>query len=279
MANLKPGPGKAPADGGEIAYMVAGEGPAIATTHPYATAKAGHPGLPGFTIITVWPRGFGPSSDARDNADYGFWRLADDLDAVRRHLGLDKWSFWGVSMGGFTGIIYALKYQDTLSAVVLDCAAPSHHYKDDPNSLYPTARASKEFTDLLNEPSWDTLRGYFVLRSKLEGYPNPEELWEQRLVISDLNPHAYAEILRRLEEFDTRSQLGEIRIPTLILAGEKDLQCPPSQAQIIADGIPGSILKVYADTGHGVIRNNPPGALDAFTEFVNSALKEIAAPS
>ena len=100
MANLKPGPGKASADGGEIAYMVAGEGPPIATTHPYATAKSGHPGLPGFTIITVWPRGFGPSSAARDSADYGFWRLADDLDAVRRHLGLDKWVFWGVSMGG-----------------------------------------------------------------------------------------------------------------------------------------------------------------------------------
>ena len=87
----------------------------------------------------------------------------------------------------------------------------------------------------------------------------------------EINPHALGEILRRITEFDTRSQLGEIRIPTLVLAGELDKQCPPSQSRIIAEGIPDSILKVYADTGHGVIRARPSGAMDVFKEFVDSA--------
>ena len=276
MESLKPGHGKAPADGGEIAYMVSGEGPPVATSHPYSTPKAGRPALPGFATITVWPRGFGNSSPARDRLDYGFWRLAEDLDAVRRHLGLDRWTYWGTSMGGFVGLIYALRYQETLSALILDSTAPSHHYKDDPTSIYPKARSSKEFAELVKEPSWETLRGYFVLRSTLEGHTDPEGQWEQSLAAQDRNPYAYGEILRTITEFDTRSQLGEIRIPTLILAGEKDLQCPPSQARIMAKGIPGSILKVYAESGHGVIRHNPPGIVELIQEFITSALEHIA---
>ncbi len=271
MTLLAPGRYQAPVDGGHVAYGIVGAGAPIVTSHPYGTPKAGHGPIPGYSTITVWPRGFGASSEARDNRDYGFWRLSEDLDAVRRHLDVATWSYWGTSMGGFVGLIYALQFPATLSALILDSAAPSHHYKDDPGSVYPTIRASEAFATLLAEPSWETLRGYFVLRSRLEGHADPEGLWEQGLMNRDLNPYAYAEIMRRLEAFDTRAQLGAIRLPTLILAGENDLQCPPSQARLIADGIPSSILKVFPDCGHGVIRNNPPGALDAMHAFMTSA--------
>ncbi len=272
MDTVKPGRGIAPVDGGEIAYLIVGEGPPIATSHPYTTPKAGHTPIPGFTTTTVWPRGFGASSDARDSSDYGFWRLAEDLDAVRRHLGLDRWSYWGTSMGGFVGLIYALDYQESISALILDSTAASHHYKDDPTSLYPKARAAPEFDRLIEDPSWETLRDYFVLRSRMEGSDDPEALWEEAGTTLDRNPFAYGEIMRRLEEFDTRSRLGEINIPTLVLAGEDDLQCPPSQARLIADGIPASKLKVYPNCGHGVVRRSPPGAQEVVREFITTAL-------
>ncbi|HAL46906.1 MAG: alpha/beta hydrolase [SAR202 cluster bacterium] len=273
MNAVKTGRGTAPVEGGEVAYLVVGDGPPVATTHPYTTPKAGHTPVPGFTTITVWPRGFGASSPARDSADYGFWRLAEDLDAVRQHLGLDRWTFWGTSMGGFVGLIYALRSQDSISALILDSTAPSHHYKDDPTSLYPKARAAPEFDRLIESPSWETLRDYFVLRSRMEGSDYPEALWAEGETTHDRNPFAYGEIMKRLEEFDTRSRLGDIRIPTLVLAGEDDLQCPPSQARLIEGGIPGSILKVYPDCGHGVIRHNPPGAHRDVAEFITAALE------
>jgi hypothetical protein len=69
MASLKTGRGKAPVEGGEIAYLVAGRGPPIAGTHPYWMPKAGYPPLQGFPTITVWPQGFGESSPARDDRD------------------------------------------------------------------------------------------------------------------------------------------------------------------------------------------------------------------
>lgn len=259
--------------GGELAYRIAGDGPPIATAHPYGTRKVDRPAIPGFTNIVVWPRGFGESSPVRDREDYGFWRLAEDLDAVRTGLGFDRWTFWGTSMGGFVGLIYALGYPDTLTSLILDSTAPSHHYKDDPTSLYPAARASPEFARLVSSPSWDALRDYFVLRSTLEGNPDPAGAWEQSRQTTDHNPYAYGEIMRRLEEFDTLPRLGEIRIPTLILAGGRDLQCPPSQAERIAQGIGGSILKVYPEAGHGVLRHNPDGVMQVVQDFVGTALE------
>jgi pimeloyl-ACP methyl ester carboxylesterase len=279
MHVLPSGRFRTPVDGGHIAYRIVGQGAPVATAHPYTTPKAGHGPVPGFTTITIWPRGFGDSAEARNNRDYGFWRLSEDLDAVRQHLGLHTWSFWGTSMGGFVGLICALQFPETLSAIILDSTAPSHHYKNDPKSVYPTIRDSDTFRKLLAEPSWETLRGYFVLRSRMEGYADPEGMWEQGLIDRDLNPYAYSEIMWRLEAFDTRAQLGDIRIPTLILAGEQDLQCPPSQARLIAEGIPGSILKVFPDCGHGVIRTNPSGALDAVQGFMATALSRRSAHS
>ena len=258
--------------GGELVYSVSGEGPPLATAHPYGTRKVGRTTIPGFTNIVVWPRGFGDSSPARDRDDYGLWRLSEDLDAVRAGLGFDRWTFWGVSMGGFVGSIYALDYPDTLTALILDSTAPSHHYKDDPASLYPTARASPEFARLVDDPSWDTLRDYFVLRSKLEGSADPVGAWEQSRETTDHNPYAYGEIMRRLEEFDTLPRLGEIQTPTLILAGGRDLQCPPSQAQKIAAGVAGSVLKIYPEVGHGVVKHNPQGLIDLVQGFVRAAL-------
>ncbi|ETX09343.1 MAG: hypothetical protein ETSY2_00110 [Candidatus Entotheonella gemina] len=61
-------------------------------------------------------------------------------------------------------------FPHTLSAIILDSTAPSHHYKDDLKSVYPTIRNRDAFRELLAEPSWETLRGYFVLRSRMEGY-------------------------------------------------------------------------------------------------------------
>ena len=84
---------------------------------------------------------FGESSAARDASDYGFWSQSEDLDAIRSHLGFENWTFWPTSIGGFAVLIYSLDFQDMLTAFIGDSTAPSHNYKDDPNSHYPNAHA------------------------------------------------------------------------------------------------------------------------------------------
>ncbi|MBI4639870.1 MAG: alpha/beta hydrolase [Candidatus Tectomicrobia bacterium] len=267
---IKPGPGKAPAEGAEIAYLIEGEGPIIASTHPYGMPRAGYTSLPGYTMVTVWPRGFGASSPARDPNDYGFWRLAEDLEAVRRHLGLDQWIFLGVSMGGMTGLVYALNHPEGLSAFICDSGAPSHDYMNDPGSVWPEAHATREYEEFLKAPSMETYRRFRIRLFGLLGEKDPEAAWETGEARSESNPFAYAQIRYTMPSFDVRPQLSQIKIPTLIVSGENDRWCTPTQARIIAQ-IPGSVLRIYSNTGHGVIRSNPD-AMGIVNEFLRSIM-------
>lgn len=261
MIELSPGRGRALVDGGHVAYLIQGRGLPLASAHPYTTPRAGFGEFAGVATITVWPRGFGESSPARGREDFGFWRLADDLDAVRRHLGLERWAFWGTSMGGFTGLVYALDHQDTLVALILDSTADSHRYRDDPDSIWPNIRRSGQSSKYFASPSWETLTEFFVETFRAQGVPEPERAWQQRMKEWDWHPEALPEILRRIGEFDTAPRLGELRIPTLILQGGKDLQCPTRQGQILHQGIPGSRYEFFPNTGHGVLAPGRPGAV------------------
>ena len=59
--------------------------------------------------------------------------------------------------------------------------------------------------------------------------------------------------LDELGVFDVRHRLGEIIIPTLVIAGQRDTTHPPSQSHEIHAGIPGSELLLLAHTGHGEV--------------------------
>lgn len=74
------------------------------------------------------PEGLALSECARRLGDdfeaYNTGAAADDIDAVRRALGLGKISLYGDSYGTFLSQSYAFRHPDTLEAVVLDGAYP-----------------------------------------------------------------------------------------------------------------------------------------------------------
>jgi pimeloyl-ACP methyl ester carboxylesterase len=55
---------------------------------------------------------------------YGSAAVADDIDTVRRALGLDKLDLWGDSYGTFLMTVYAARYPQHVRSVVLDGAFP-----------------------------------------------------------------------------------------------------------------------------------------------------------
>jgi pimeloyl-ACP methyl ester carboxylesterase len=53
-----------------------------------------------------------------------------------------------------------------------------------------------------------------------------------------------------LEKYNVSSQLSEIKVPTLILVGDDDFICPPSQAQRMHSKISNSDLHIFKNCGH-----------------------------
>jgi pimeloyl-ACP methyl ester carboxylesterase len=84
---------------------------------------------------------------------------------------------------------------------------------------------------------------------------------------AETGPEAFIRQLKAImSRPDSRSMLGSIRCPTLVLVGDADLATPPDLSQEIADGIAGAKLVVVPNCAHLSTLEQP--------EMVNAALIE-----
>lgn len=88
-----------------------------------------------------------------------------------------------------------------------------------------------------------------------------------RQMSAETGPEAFIRQLKAImSRPDSRSMLGSIRCPTLVLVGDADLATPPDLSQEIADGIAGAKLVVVPNCAHLSTLEQP--------EPVNAALIE-----
>jgi len=82
----------------------------------------------------------------------------------------------------------------------------------------------------------------------------------------------YLNRLRILQEYDLRERLGEIRVPTLLLAADRDHLVPSvEQASFMAERIPEAALRVLKGHGHGCLLAPNLNLARIVTEWPGSA--------
>lgn len=67
---------------------------------------------------------------------------------------------------------------------------------------------------------------------------------------------------------DHRATLARVDVPTLVLHGTDDDQCPLPHGRLIADGIPGAELTVWTGCGHNPMAHDPAGVAAALAAFL-----------
>src|SRR3978361_2244146 len=91
--------------------------PPVVFVHPAAgTSESWHNQVAvfagaGFRCVTYDLRGWGQAPQLPDASDAGY--LSDDLEALVVGLGLTRFSLVAAAYGGFGGLDYALRFQDT----------------------------------------------------------------------------------------------------------------------------------------------------------------------
>jgi proline iminopeptidase len=207
-------------------------------------------------LIYVDHRGTGRSSEAADPESYRLDQMADDLEALRRHLGLERVDVMGNSYGGFITLTYALRHPGSVGRLCLVGTAASHRFGD-------AAMANLEARGTAAQKD-------AVAREMAGEVTTPAEFTELWQTIMPLYFHAYDDALGRqivarirgnpvtsatmfridMPCYDVEDRLGSITAPTLITVGRHDWVTPPGESELLAARIPGSELVIYEHSGH-----------------------------
>ena len=105
--------------------------------------------------------------------------------------------------------------------------------------------------------------------------PKASEAAFRRLVesMSRLHKESYIKSIEASVRMDPRSDLANIKVPTLVVVGADDRLTPPDVSREIAAEIPGSELAVIPDAGHLVNIEQPEAFNAAVLDFLRKHSK------
>jgi pimeloyl-ACP methyl ester carboxylesterase len=209
------------------------------------------------TVVCVNPRGIGRSSPVPEGAAYSLEAMVDDIEEVRRHLGIERWVFWGMSGGGWLGQLYASKYPRALVGLVLESVCSCFRIRlADPmciaSPFHSAWSPALERAGLLDPASHDAVGD--VRASEWCEVEGIGEVFRRRngpaLLVAPMT--VSSEMRAAMPLFwcvDLRKALPKIRAPTLVIGGTADPIVPLSHVQALHEAIAGSRLLVV-DAGH-----------------------------
>jgi 3-oxoadipate enol-lactonase len=219
-----------------------------------------------YRVIAPDWRGFGESPLAANGLTME--SCADDVYQLLQQLGIHQKVFLsGISMGGYVAFEFVRKYPDALQALVLVATQPIADSEASQKARYETAElVQREGSGILAEKLTPRLLGKTTLERK------PEVAERVREMIRSNSPGGIAAACYGLASRpDSSSGLGQIRIPTLIVAGEEDAIITRAQADSMHQRIASSQLDVINHSGHLVNLEQP----DPFHEAVSGFLKSL----
>jgi len=213
--------------------------------------------LPYLRILRYDLRGHG-GSDA-PAGDYSIERLGRDALALADALGIQRFAFCGLSIGGMIGEWLGANAGHRLTSLVLANTSPR---TADPNPM--EARCKAVLAGGM-AAAIDAIMGrWFTPETPA---PAPVVATIRRTVLST-NPVGYAGCCAAVRDMDLAGALPSIRVPTLVIGGDRDLSTPwPENGARIAAAIPGAKTALF-DTGHLSNIERPREFTAALLEFL-----------
>lgn len=168
---------------------------------------------------------------------------AQDLAELLDVLGLETPTIFGVSFGGAIALELAAEYSYRVGGLVLSGVEPRFR-------SITGVRIARNVLERFPLPSNNPfLNQFFNLLHA--GRPEPgvlhdyiiDRLWET-------DQSVMASRLALLEDFDVSARLWEIDVPTLVLAGSKDVIVPPVRQRELAASMPNATFSELEGAGH-----------------------------
>jgi pimeloyl-ACP methyl ester carboxylesterase len=204
--------------------------------------------------------------------------LTADADALRQALGFEKWAVLGHSFGGYVALEYALRYPQNISHLVLVNTGGDNRWAQEnapqfleEHGFSPEIVAlARRFFNGLIEPN----EMFPALMKMGKAYTYHLSLWQSLHMLilgvqTRLQPQAliYGET-HFLKGWTVMDRLGEIKTPTLVMAGRQDFIYPPDCQEELTAKIPNSRLVPIDQASHNPHDEQPEKAIMAVREFL-----------
>lgn len=218
-------------NGGEIYYEICGEGPAVALVHGFGVDRRMWADQldalsERYTVIAYDLRGFGKSSMPRWT-----YRHYDDLSALLDHVGVEKASLVGSSLGGRVALDFAIAYPERTKAVITEAGVPSGF-------------------DFARAPGAPPGPNRALLRNTLE-ILSAEKAEALKSMVADYSRWHRKNTDPRIEvDPPAVRRLGEVMAPTLVTVGSLDEPDFHRSAEMMVMGIARSRKHVFEGSGH-----------------------------
>ncbi len=249
-----------------LAFTSRGQGMAVVLLHPVGLSAAFWPVLAAsisnrFRVIAVDLAGHGSAPDAeRPGA------MRSRVNEVARLIDEEVGSsavILGVSFGGMISMNLGILRPDLVRGLVLAACPPAIPAASRDAILDRGRAAEAGGMDAVIAP---TLERWFSARA-------PASTVEHvRAHIASLSPSNWAAAWEAVAEHDALSRLQEIKVPTLVIAGERDLATPLAAMETVAKRIAGGRLAVMQDAPHMLHLERP----EEFTGLVGTFLAGLA---
>jgi pimeloyl-ACP methyl ester carboxylesterase len=258
-------------DGTKLFYSVTGSGPAL-------VCLAGGPGadvrdlgdLGGLdrtrTLVSLDARAAGRSEIPEDRASCAFTAQAQDVDELRRHLGMESLDLLGHSAGTLTAQEFAARRPERLGKLILvtpagliarerdeaEVAAIQARRAGEPGSAEALAAGASPWS----YGAWSEA----ARRHNEADYPDPPSwLREAFYVKAASEAAAAAEVARR----------AAVPNPVLAIAGAEDGVAGTAPARLVASCYPASRLEVMPGCGHWPWVDTPAEFRDLVADFLD----------
>jgi pimeloyl-ACP methyl ester carboxylesterase len=253
--------------GASLRYQVAGSGPPVVLVHGFGLdLRMWDPQVERladrFLVVRYDCRGFGSSGPFDPTVPYTH---AEDLLALLDHLGIARAALTGLSFGGRVVMQAALLAPERVRALILlDSVLDGVPW--DPDSEAGMAHVARQVSAAgvgagqqawLAHPLFAPARARPDLAARLTemvtGYPGQHWLGQ--------DPH-------RQDGRPPIEALAELTMPTLVVAGERDVPCFLAMSDVLASRIPGAESVRIAGAGHMVNLEQPAIISDLLDRFL-----------
>ena len=212
-----------------------------------------------FRIVRFDIRGHGRSGAPK--GAYSIDRLGRDVLELADALDLPQFAFCGLSLGGMIAQWLGWRAADRLRQLILANTSP---FMGPPQSW-------DDRIDAVHAHGMDAIAELVISRCFAEEFSSKiakVEPYKQALLANA--PDGYAGCCAAIRDMDMRPLLRLIEVPTLVIAGDKDLATPAAHSALLTQSIPNA-SQITLNAGHCSNIEQPEAFTDALSSFLHSA--------